>query len=479
MTSIFRKTYLIVSLAVAACSAVAQSIRPVVRFHEGDNPFAPYADEFLSGFMQTAADCPESGFLQLPFVGDPVLVYVGEKDSTQFMAYATGYEFQKRDPRAGRYEVFLQRYGIHADLTAHPAFSTQIYTFPDTTAEKGFLLDIDHATAPSPAEDMDVVFIDKCTIRAYRRSPAPGGAAYFYYARFSHPFTTWNVRRERVTIENGEKHSRCKVAFTFPLKPGERLQVTSAVSALSTNDAYALVEGHRPAKNFSDKYTPTPRVADAPAAQETATAKSGASQSKKPSAAADRASDRRLASPRASKPTAPAALPEHPVEIATRQATLRAAFYAAWAQLQQLPELRQAKGADELLFAMAARYPAVEPAATPAETDSLLRRSASALFGAKSGASLSNEEAAWFIFNVLGLRPQDGGQRFALTRPRFNVATLHLRSGRRFVIYTKHNSERPGRIDRPALGGTRLPEPYGLSRSDIQRGGILEMKIIY
>ena len=34
-------------------------------------------------------------------------------------------------------------------------------------------------------------------------------------------------------------------------------------------------------------------------------------------------------------------------------------------------------------------------------------------------------------------------------------------------------------IDRPALGGQRLPEPYSVSRADIVRGGILDMKIIY
>ena len=479
MTPTLRKAYLSLLLAAASLVAAAQTLTPVVRFHEGDNPYAPYADQFLSGFMQTAPDCPASGFLQMPFVGDPLLVYVGEKDSTQFMAYASGYEFRQRDLRAGRYEVFLQRYGICADLTAHPAFSTQISPFPDTTAEKGFLIDIDHATAASPAEDMDVVFIDKRTIRAYRRSPQPGGAAYFYYARFSHPFTTWNVRRERVTIENGEKHARCKVAFTFPLKPGERLTVNSAVSALSTNDAYALVEGHKPAKPFSDKFKPAQRPASDAAVRQTDSPAPRQPQPQQRPAASKQASSPRSNASRQPRPTAPASLPEHPVEISTRQATLRAAFYAAWAQVQQLPELKKAQGADEILFALSARYPAAEPAPTPAEADSLLRRSATALFGAQTGAAPTTEEAVWFIFNTLGLRPLDGGQRFALTRPRFNVATLHLRSGRRFVIYTKHNSGRAGRIDRPALGGQRLPEPYSVSRADIVRGGILDMKIIY
>ena len=70
---------------------LAQSISPITRFHSTNSPYTQYNDQFLSGFLQTSSVLnSRNGFLQLPFVGDPLLVYVGEKDSTQFMAYASG-----------------------------------------------------------------------------------------------------------------------------------------------------------------------------------------------------------------------------------------------------------------------------------------------------------------------------------------------------------------------------------------------------
>ena len=49
----------------------------------------------------------------MPFVGNPVWVYVGEKDSTQFMAYASGYEFAEGLP-PGKCRARLTRYDIRA-----------------------------------------------------------------------------------------------------------------------------------------------------------------------------------------------------------------------------------------------------------------------------------------------------------------------------------------------------------------------------
>ena len=82
---------LTVSLSLSAQVEEAE-FRPIVRLHTADSPYAPYDDSLLSGFLQSGGRPLQSGFLQIPFVGDPVWVYVGEKDSTQFMAYSSGYQ---------------------------------------------------------------------------------------------------------------------------------------------------------------------------------------------------------------------------------------------------------------------------------------------------------------------------------------------------------------------------------------------------
>lgn len=105
---------------------------------------------------------------------------------------------------------------------------------------------------------MDVVFIDKRTIRAYKRT-AKGGVgsrALYYVAHFSHPFTQWNVRREVVRLENGEREHRCKAAFVFNLGKHDMLTVVSAVSEMSSDDALAHLNLKGVQKHISDERNP-------------------------------------------------------------------------------------------------------------------------------------------------------------------------------------------------------------------------------
>ena len=106
--------------AFASLATQAQWLVPMTRFHDKDSKYTYYNNNFLSGFMQSAhVNDANDGFLQLPFVGEPLLRYVGEKDSTQFMAYASGYEFYQRDDAAKRYDVLYTRYGVKEIGRAH------------------------------------------------------------------------------------------------------------------------------------------------------------------------------------------------------------------------------------------------------------------------------------------------------------------------------------------------------------------------
>lgn len=249
----YRQFFLLFLFLLSFIHLSAQEVNPVTRFHTYGSPYVDYNDNFFSGFMQSADSRQKGGFLQMPFIGNPVLVYIGEKDSTQFMAYASGYEFQQRHPETGHYAVDITRYGVHVETESTPTTLIQRFTFPDTTAVKGFLLDIDNSGSGKGNEDMNVYFIDKRTIRAYKRGNDDGSAGQYYYARFSHPFDSWNVRRERVTLSDGRKEARCKAAFTFPLKQGEQLIVRSSVSSVSSDLAYTRVEGKAPGHHFDDK----------------------------------------------------------------------------------------------------------------------------------------------------------------------------------------------------------------------------------
>lgn len=459
----------------------AQSLAPATRFHEKDSPYTFYNNNFLSGFLQsTNNDNIAQGFLQIPFVGDPLLVYVGEKDSTQFMAYASGYTLQH--PSANEYQVNYTRYGIEADLQSMPGYCVQHYTFPDTTADKGFLLDIDNAGFGPQNEDMDVVFIDKRTIRAHKRSDkaTTGVPDLYYVAHFSHPFTKWNVRREVVHLENGQRELRCKAAFMFELPKSESLTVTSAVSAVSTDAAYALVQSNGMKKHFNDKRLPKPKTDDSrllaqnrPTPQQRATPTRPQTKvttaTTKPSKPTTAPQEQRIVR----QPSSNIYAPTKWLEIATRNAELQAAFTAALQQLQQ-HHTKVKQSADALAFidAITPLYP-TDATTDAQEADSLLRLTAQALF---TGQRMTDAQATWFVFNALGFVPNKPNS-YQLVRPLFNVATLQLPRTRRLIIHTKNNTSRNCHIKQATLMHQPLTSDRSFTREQLAKGGIMEIKM--
>lgn len=464
----------------------AQSLMPVTRFHEKDSKYTFYNNNFLSGFLQ--ADNNErltNGFLQMPFVGDPLLVYVGEKDSTQFMAYASGYTLQQ--PNTNEYQVNYTRYGVEADLQAMPGYCVQHYTFPDTTIDKGFLLDIDNAGSGAQNEDMDVVFIDKRTIRAYKRSNQMGcGVPDLYYvAHFSHPFSKWNVRREVVRLENGQRELRCKAAFMFDLPKNEALTVTSAVSAVSTDAAYALLQMGGAKKHFSDQRKPQPKTDDNHLlAQNTLKAQPRTATTKATRATPTKSTARQVAQPQPTQPTqvqqpivrqvaGNSFSPTKWLEIATRDAELQAAFTAALKQLQQ-HHTKAKLATDALAFidAIAPSYPTTQRF-DALQTDSLLRHHAQTLF---MGQTMTDEQATWFVFNAMGFVPTEANA-YQLVRPLFNIVTLQLPRTRRLIIHTKNNTPRNCHMKQATLMHQPLAADYTFSREQLTKGGIMEVKM--
>ena len=460
---LYKLTTLVVGGLIIVMGAKAQCLTPITHFHANNSPYMPYNDNFISGFMQSASQqTADNGFLQMPFVGDPILVYVGEKDSTQFTAYASGYIFEERAPQ--NYQLRYTRYDITANIAAMPAYCVQRYAYPDTTAEKGFLVDIDNAMTGAANEDMDIVFIDKRTIRAYKRSTLNSSnvPALYYVAHFSHPFNKWNVRREVVRTENGQREQRCKAAFVFDLKPGEELTVQSAVSAVSTDGAYAAIGKPLAKRHFSDQRKAQPQL----------------STNGQP-LTAQRQTQARPAQSNSSM-TAASTLPVRYIEISTRDAQMQAAFAAALSQLMHNANCRKAANATELLNAIAPLYncDATKTDDNAVLTDSLLRQYAQSLFTGQSG-NLSDTQAAWFVFNAMGLVPHnDNGQDgYKLVRPLFNIVTLHLPRGRRLILHTKNNNRQNLHIAQAKLMHQPLKNDQYLTHTQLLKGGVLEIKM--
>lgn len=487
------KNICLVWLLCLPLNVLAQVLAPVTHFHSHNSQYTYYDNNFLSGFMQNGhQQAVSDGFLQLPFVGDPLLVYVGEKDSTQFMAYASGYTLEQLSPTT--YRANYTRYNVLAELQCMPAYCVQKYTYPDTLADKGFLLDIDNAASGAQNEDMEVVFVDKRTIRAYKRSEQKLAHVpeLFYVAHFSHPFSKWNVRREVVRLENGQREQRCKAAFVFDLPKGEALTVTSAVSALSTDDAFAQLHISGNKRHFNDQRkssTPQSETNNRLLAQNKVHTRNLPSRNK--------ATRPTTMGQKGTKPTPQQPLPQQPqpisqrltaayspakwLEISTRNAELQAAFTAAIKQLQQqLPKAKMAPDALAFIDAITPLYLQCEnKESNDIElTDSLLRHHAQSLF---AGQSMTNAQAAWFVLNALGFVPNQApstAQAFRLVRPLFNVLTLHLPRTRRLILHTKNNTPRNLHMKQATLMHQPLGADFTFTREQLVKGGILEVKMM-
>ena len=78
----------------------------------------------------------------MPTVGEQKYQPLGSK--SQKMAYASAFSHENETAEPGYYSVFLDTYGIKAELTATKRAALHRYTFPESK-DAGFILDLDYS----------------------------------------------------------------------------------------------------------------------------------------------------------------------------------------------------------------------------------------------------------------------------------------------------------------------------------------------
>ena len=211
-----------------------------------------YADSLLNGFAHTrlsGTGCADFGdFLLMPIVGEPSLAYVGEKENQNHCAYASPFSHAREQAEPGYYSVFLDRYGVQAELTATERTALHRYTFPASDAA-GFILDLDYAIQEQTNQRMEVEVLGDTAVRAYKRNV---WWAYrqdlYFHAEFSKPFTYQVVRD---TVQAGAKQEpRCKLVLRFATTEGEQVLVKAAVSSVDAEGAARNLQAEMPAWDF-------------------------------------------------------------------------------------------------------------------------------------------------------------------------------------------------------------------------------------
>lgn len=203
-----------------------------------------YADSTINGFSHThlsGTGCGDYGdVLLMPTVGRQEYHAMGEK--SQQMAYASAFSHEKEKAEPGYYSVFLDRYGVQAELTATKRAAIHRYTFPES-GESGFILDLDYSLQRQKNEEMELEVISDTEIRGRKKTVYWAFDQYInFYAKFSKPFTYTLVTDSAALDEGGPLLPTAKVLLHFRTEKDEQVLVKVGVSAVDMDGARKNVE---------------------------------------------------------------------------------------------------------------------------------------------------------------------------------------------------------------------------------------------
>lgn len=211
-----------------------------------------YSDSTINGFSHTHLSgtgcCDYGDVLLMPTVG-PQLYEPAGPDSQQ-LPYASPFSHRNETAEPGYYSVFLDRYGVKAELTATRRGAIHRYTFPRSN-EAGFILDLDYSLQRQTNKEMEIQVISDTEIIGSKKTMYWAfDQIIHFYAKFSKPFTYTLVTDSAATGKDGRLLPVCKALLHFDTKENEEVLVKVGVSAVDTEGARQNVESEIPDWNF-------------------------------------------------------------------------------------------------------------------------------------------------------------------------------------------------------------------------------------
>lgn len=213
-----------------------------------------YSDSTINGFSHTHLSgtgcCDYGDVLIMPTVGEQKITYLGK--SSQQMAYASDFSHEREVAEPGYYSVFLNSYGINAELTATKRGALHRYTFPAST-QAGMIVDLDYSLQRQKNENMSIEVVSDTEIIGSKMTVywAFEQKVYFY-AKFSKPFSSYKVITNSIVTEDDEiPQSKVLIQFDETYKD-EQIFVKVGVSAVDIEGAKNNVLTEIPDWNFDE-----------------------------------------------------------------------------------------------------------------------------------------------------------------------------------------------------------------------------------
>ena len=211
-----------------------------------------YSDSTINGFSHThlsGTGCCDYGDLMImPTVGVQEYQWLGPNH--QQTAYNSSFSHENEVASPGYYSVFLDRYGVKAELTASQRAALHRYTFPESK-EAGFIVDLDYNLQGQRNHNMEIIVLSDTEIWGGKRTSywAPDQPIYFYM-KFSKPFT-YTLITDTVKLEGVKApYAMSKALLHFETEANEEVLVKVTVSAVDKEGAKKNLESSIQDWNF-------------------------------------------------------------------------------------------------------------------------------------------------------------------------------------------------------------------------------------
>ena len=210
-------------------------------------------DTVINGFSHlhlSGTGCGDYGeILLMPTVGKQQTVLSEEVVSSdvsfaatggspaQTLPYASRFCHQSEVAAPGYYSVFLETYGVKAELTSTSRVALHRYTFPESS-EAGFILDLDYSLQGQYNRALSLELVNDSTLRGYKNTNSWAWRHDVYFeAVFSKPFTC-DILTDSILQPDGKRVLPVKKALLhFATDKDEQVLVKVALSSVDGEGA--------------------------------------------------------------------------------------------------------------------------------------------------------------------------------------------------------------------------------------------------
>lgn len=208
-----------------------------------------YQDSLISGFSHTHLSGTGAGDLYDILVM-PTNSRFAERISENGGVPFSYFNHQSEKAQAGYYRVFLESFGIDAELTATRRVGVQRYVFPKDEHSKvhvnlGFAMNWD---APTQTH---LKVVDSLTLEGFRKSTGWAKDQRVYFVmKFSKPFASYQIFNEENKMQNNATAQKLRIELLYNTQENDTLIVKTGLSTADVSGAYAALQTEAPHFHF-------------------------------------------------------------------------------------------------------------------------------------------------------------------------------------------------------------------------------------